>query len=248
MTDSVWRGTFVSEELPTNAQAHELDVTGFSGLNEDAIVVRTVPEGITIPVEIGKLISNERFLFGPFLKEALEKCATMIVMLYTTSGATPKLVTEAKKYAERAAKFGGSVEFSQMTRTFVEALQTIGQVVQKGTIPHETIVAAFSSFQTIATFRNNAMMKLGDNIISFAPMVEVLDSLALPAKQPRRDMLALDRGNIANVFRNVLIGMIYFLQGDLSNAQLYNNYAYSASVWWALLFKNAPPTQLTKKK
>jgi hypothetical protein len=249
MAETKWKGVFVDSKEALQPESHLLDVTGFA--STDAILVRTIPEGITIPVEIGKLLSNDRTLFATFLKEALEKCATSIALLYTGSGTSPKLVTESKKFAERAAKFSGSEEFSQTTRTFVEALQTAAQATIREKIPTIVVVGAFTEFKTLGTFRKNVSDKLGDNVKYFTPMVDVLDSLALPANTPRRVLLGLDRGNIANVYRNVFIAMIYLIDGDLNNSQLINNLAYATAIWWAQLFKNLdqkPVPQQPKKK
>lgn len=245
MASLQWLGVFVEVENEATLLPHQLDVSGFS---TDAIAVRTVPDGIVIPTDTGVLLSKNRVLFATFLKEALEKGATMIALLYTSSGTTPRLITEAKKFAVRAAKFTGSQDFSNTTSLFVEGMQTAAQAAINQNISHEKIVEAFQEFRTLALFKKKVSDTLQDKLPYFESLVNAIDSLALPKDTPRREMLGLDRGNIANVYRNVFIGMIYLMAGDLSNAQLHNNYAYASAIWWAQLFDTPQKPQPTPQK
>lgn len=247
-----WLGAFV---VATDAEfePHQLDCSGFVPLPVDAINVRTAPEGITIPTDVGKLIMSDRMLFGPFLKEALEKCAVAVALFYSNTGGTPKLVTEAKKYAVRASKFSGTDQLAAATQKFVDALPTVAQVFAAGSLDKDAVLGAFGSFQTLGSFKKKAADNLADKFRAFEPIIEAIDELALPPGVPRREMLGIDRGNLANIYRNVLIGMIYFLDGDLNNAQLYFTSAYATSIWWAQLFVTAemlpsPPAEKPPQK
>lgn len=256
MTAIVWKGAFRAshEEEHDQPPAHLLDTSGFAAT--DTIIVQEIPDGITIPQDVGELLKRERFLFAPFLKEALEKCATMIALLYSSTGASPKLVTEAKKFAIRATKFSGADALSIQTQRFVDSLQVIGSVLAGELTAEQTknpakpaksmtlenAISAFSSFKTIATLKDDAQKKLKDKYNVFQGVADVLDAIAMPANTPRRTMLGIDRGNLANIYRYVFLAMLYLLDGDITNAQLNNNFAYSAAVYWAQLFQQATPT------
>lgn len=244
MAQNVWKGVFQIDEQPP---PHTLDTFCFA---TDAILVRSIPDGLTIPSDIGKQLQQNRFLFGPFLKESLEKCATTIALLYSGTGASPKLVTEAKKFAIRTVKLGGDDKAAVQTQRFVDSLQTAAQVVASDSALIQAAIAAFSNFQTIATFKKRAGEILKEKYIVFQPIIDVIDALAMPQNVKLRDMIGVDKGYVANIYRFVTLGMLYLLDGDITNAQLNNNFAYAASVYWAQLFLSAkpPPAPAPAKK